>query len=347
MPADIMKKNRTYTKALMLICALASCVITGCCADQQASADISTVSASEKTNSGISDESEEVTASLSDDAEISESTAAVSSSSEEENRVLSSSEESVTTESAPTPLPTETSDDHNAEAADESDETPINAVPVESQHTVAIDPGHQGPGVDMSATEPNGPGSSVMKMKATSGTAGVASGVGEYALNLTISQQLQTELENRGYNVVLTRTSNDEAISNAERAQFANQSGADVYLRIHANGSEDSSTRGALALIGSASNPWVGSLYDDSYRLADDVLNSYCSRTGFANLGIQTTDTMTGINWAQEPVMILEMGFMTNPQEDVTMEDPEFQTSMVTGIADGLDQYFDEEQGTN
>lgn len=287
-------------------------------------------------------------------AEPVESAESVTETSEGSEELLSVSAVSVD-EPSTTPVPTAAAEDTSAandeegaeNTADEEEENTEEADSVEEQKTIAIDPGHQGPGVDMSATEPNGPGSSVMKAKATSGTSGVSTGVGEYELNLNISMQLQTELENRGYNVVLTRTSNDEAISNAERAQLANQSGADVYLRIHANGSEDSSASGALALTSTADNPWVGSFYDESYRLATDVLNAYCEQTGFTNLGIQTTDTMTGINWAQEPVMILEMGFMTNPEEDVTMEDPAFQTKMVTGIANGVDQYFEESQGLN
>ena len=52
--------------------------------------------------------------------------------------------------------------------------------PEEEKPLIAIDPGHQGPGVDMSAQEPNAPGSEVMKMKATSGTSGAYSGIPEY-----------------------------------------------------------------------------------------------------------------------------------------------------------------------
>ena len=83
---------------------------------------------------------------------------------------------------------------------------------------IAIDPGHQGYNVDMSAQEPMGPGSSEMKAKATTGTQGSFTGVPEYELNLNISKQLREELKNRGYEVMLTREDNDTAISNKERA---------------------------------------------------------------------------------------------------------------------------------
>lgn len=320
----------------LLIYILASMVIlAGCGSTGNENVEITALTAkTSESGEEVIAESEGASSASSDRPESVRSASGISESQNE--TVTSDSSSDDPAEASPTP--------ETADASTASENAQLKTTPAGNGHIVAIDPGHQGPNVDMSAPEPNGPGASVMKMKATSGTAGTTTGVGEYELNLNISQQLQQELETRGYQVVLCRTSNDQAISNAERAQLANQSGADVYLRIHANGSTDSSTRGALALIGSQSNPWVGSLYDDSYRLADSVLSSYCSATGLSNLGITTTDTMTGINWAEEPVMILEMGFMTNPDEDVLMEDADFQKNMVTGIANGLDAYFNNEQ---
>ncbi len=214
--------------------------------------------------------------------------------------------------------------------------------PVAKKYLIAIDPGHQSWDVDMSDTEPNGPGSDIMKQKATSGTSGTYSGIPEYALNMDISLMLRDELQNRGYEVLLTRENNDTAISNAERAQMANEAGADIYLRIHANGSESSSAQGALALIPSAQNQYTGELYEPSRSLAESVLEAYCDSTGFENQGLQENDTMTGINWSEVPVMILEMGFMTNEHDDLKMADSDFRKTMVTGIADGVDQYFED-----
>jgi N-acetylmuramoyl-L-alanine amidase len=205
---------------------------------------------------------------------------------------------------------------------------------------ISIDPGHQAPSVDMSASEPNAPGSSEMKRKATGGTQGRYTGVAEYELNLNISKKLRDALQAEGYQVIMTREDNETAISNSERAILANESHADVAIRIHANGSDDEQTNGALAMVGSADNPYVGSLYEDSNRLAQSILDAYCENTGMKNLGVQTTDTMTGINWSQIPVMILEMGFMTNQQDDENMEDETYQEKMVSGIVQGVDAYF-------
>lgn len=210
-------------------------------------------------------------------------------------------------------------------------------------HVVGIDPGHQGSWVDMSEQEPNAPGSSELKAKCTAGTTGRFSGVPEYELNLEISLALRDELERRGYKVSMSREDNDTAISNAERAQKAAREGAEVYVRIHANGSDDSSVSGALAMCQSPQNPYVGELYEESYRLSERILNSYCTKTGFGNLGIQYYDNMTGINWSSVPVTILEMGFMTNEGDDFAMQDSEMQEKMVQGIADGIDSYFEVE----
>lgn len=206
--------------------------------------------------------------------------------------------------------------------------------------TVAIDPGHQGSWVDMSAKEPNAPGSSELKTKATTGTSGRFSGKQEYELNLEVSLLLRDELESRGYEVIMTREDHDTAISNAERALKAYDEGGEIYVRIHANGADDASVGGALAMVPSPSNPYVGALAEDSYLLADCILGAYCEKASFASLGIQYYDNMTGINWSKLPVMILEMGFMTNESDDLRMADPQTQQQMAEGIADGIDDYF-------
>ncbi len=227
----------------------------------------------------------------------------------------------------------------NDEEEDTSEEQNLQNT-ISQNHVVAIDPGHQGPHVDMSDTEPNGPGSTEMKAKATSGTSGTYSGQGEYQLNLDVSLKLQQILENRGYRVIMTRTDNNTAISNAERALLATEEGAEIYVRIHANGSDDHSVQGALSMCPSQDNPYVPQLYEDSLRLSQILLESYCEATNFENRGVQFYDNMTGINWSSVPVTILEMGFMTNEHDDLAMADSQFQQTMAQGIADGIDAYF-------
>lgn len=207
-------------------------------------------------------------------------------------------------------------------------------------HIVGIDPGHQSENIDMSATEPNGPGSSTMKAKASTGTSGSFSGLPEYQLNLNVSLLLRDILEQRGYQVVMTRTDNDTAISNKERAELVASKGAEICVRIHANGDDSSGVSGALTMCPSQQSPYVSSLYDSSNRLSRCIIDSYCAATGFQNRGIIYTDSMTGINWSTIPVTIVEMGFMTNQNDDLKMADSSFQQTMAEGIANGVDAYF-------
>lgn len=204
---------------------------------------------------------------------------------------------------------------------------------------VAIDPGHQAHG--NSEQEPIGPGASQTKAKVASGTTGRTTGVPEYQLNLDVSLKLRDELKVRGYEVYMIREDNDVNISNAERAQAAAGSGADILIRIHANGSENTSVAGALTMAPSGSNPFLdGELVARCQKLSEIIISSFCEATGANSQGVYQTDEMSGLNWCTIPATIVEMGYMTNPDEDIRMQTEEYQNQMVQGIANGIDEYF-------
>ncbi len=203
---------------------------------------------------------------------------------------------------------------------------------------VVLDPGHSG--VVAGGYEALGPGSAQLKEKDTSGTQGVATGVEEYKLTLDIGLQLRTLLRKRGFKVIMTRTNSNVALSCIARAKKANAAKADAYIRIHANGSDDSGASGAMTICTTRNSPYISSMYKKNYALSKAVLNAYVASTGCRKEYIWETDSMTGNNWSKVPTTLIEMGYMSNPSEDRRMQQSSYQKKMVWGIAKGIEDYL-------
>lgn len=203
---------------------------------------------------------------------------------------------------------------------------------------ICIDAGHQAtPNTD---TEPVGPGAEDKKAKVSAGNTGVTTGTEEYELNLEVALKLQSALEARGYTVKMIRTSNDVDISNAARAELANSDKADAFIRIHASGSTDTNASGVMTVCQTKDNPYNADIYDSCKRLSADVLSGMAAATGANSEGVWETDSMSGINWCKVPVTIVEIGYMTNSEEDQKLVTSDYQNLLAKGIADGIDAYF-------
>ena len=222
-------------------------------------------------------------------------------------------------------------------ATTESKEQTLDAS-ITPKKIVALDPGHSAKMTG--GTEPIGPGSSVKKAKDATGTRGVSSGQMEYELTMKLARKMKPLLEDKGYQVVLTRSNNKKAISCVERAKVANKAGADIFIRIHADGINNASVSGASALYPSSRNPYVGKLSSKSKKLSSCVLNAMCKKTGAKNRGLVARDDLSGSNWAKMPVTLIEVGFMTNPEEDKKLAQNSYQDKLAKGMVQGIEAYF-------
>ena len=209
--------------------------------------------------------------------------------------------------------------------------------------TIVIDAGHQAKGNN--EKEPIGPGASETKAKVTDGATGVSTGQKESELNLKVSQMLEQELTKKGYNVIMTRTEENVNMSNSERAQIANNANATAFIRIHANSADSSSAKGALTMCQTSQNKYNGNLADKSYSLSKSIVNNVAKATGTQNRGVTRTDDMSGINWCKVPVTIVEMGFLSNSDEDKLLADENYQKKIVNGIINGLEEYLNNYSG--
>lgn len=198
---------------------------------------------------------------------------------------------------------------------------------------IGIDPGHQAR--QNSEHEAVAPGSSETKMKVSSGTWGVASRKAEYEVNLEASLMLRDALEALGCEVYMTRETHDVNISNQERAIMMNEIGVDLVLRIHCNGSSKSKSNGIGLFV-----TRTGSVAEASYAAAEALLPAMTAATGANADGIFRRDTYTGMNWSTVPIILVEMGYMSNPEEDMKLVDPSYQQLLVEGMVSGICAYF-------
>jgi N-acetylmuramoyl-L-alanine amidase len=204
---------------------------------------------------------------------------------------------------------------------------------------VVIDPGH-----DLRAnpdTEPIGPGSSTRKIKDGGGTSGVVSGLREAELNLRVGLRLRDLLRRAGVRSIMTRTRTaGTSMGNVARARIANRAGAALFVRIHADGSSDRTARGTHTLYPALRRGWTDDVYADSKRAAQVVQRDLRAALGFPDRGLQERSDFTGFNWADVPVILVEMGFMTNPTEDRLLATAEYQRRAALGLCRGTLRYL-------
>lgn len=195
---------------------------------------------------------------------------------------------------------------------------------------ICLDPGHGTPPSIGREREPIGPGSRVTKVKDGGGAPG------ETEVVLAIANRTRTLLLGRGYRVAMTRTGPTFRGGNIERARFCNRRGAALMLRIHADGSSDAARRGASTLVPARRRGWTDDVYGSSRRAARSIQRSLVGATGARDLGLVERSDLTGFNWADVPVVLVETGFMTNPTEGRLLRSSGYQWRVARGLAAGV-----------
>ena len=197
---------------------------------------------------------------------------------------------------------------------------------------IAIDPGHQAK-ANMSQ-EPVGPGASERKPKVAGGTSGVVSKTAESKVVLDIGLQLRDALERQGATVVMTRTKQDVDVPNSKRAAIANEAHADLFIRLHCDGANGSQAHGISMLV-PAKNKWTEPIVASSKKAGECVQKAVIAATGAKNNGVVSRGDLSGFNYCKVPSILIEMGFMTNKEEDKKLNSAAYQAKLVQGLTQG------------
>lgn len=198
---------------------------------------------------------------------------------------------------------------------------------------VVIDPGH----ANRSNTEKEAlaPGSNEMKIKDGGGAVGVSTRTPEYAINMKVALKLKEILEKDGLTVVMTKSENSVSIGNVDRANVGNSANANLVIRIHCDSADNSTIKGASMLIPSNSGATEG-IYEESKRCGEVVLNNLVEGVRMKSRGIIERKDLTGFNWSKVPVILVEMGFLSNKEEDKLLSSESYQQKLAAALGKGI-----------
>ena len=201
--------------------------------------------------------------------------------------------------------------------------------------TIVIDPGHS-IGRHLTKKVPDGRGGS--KACNTSGTA-TNSGYPEHTANWKVALILQTELQEKGATVHLTKKDDHaDKVCVDRRGQIPNEKHADAFLSIHANGSQSSAPHGFFVMV---SNPPLNSAQGEPSRKLARAVSEGLRGAGltpstiFGANPVPRSDLAT-LNFAKVPAVMVELGEMRNPQDAQRLSSPQGQQQYASGLAKGL-----------
>jgi len=174
-------------------------------------------------------------------------------------------------------------------------------------------------------------------------------GISEKSLTLAIQSRVKAKLESEGYQVVTTRTS-DTYVDLTDRSRAANASESDIFVSIHINASGSSDVQGIETYyyqpfaeypsrINAAyhANPTRLSMSD---TLANAIQSSLINATGAQNQGVKRR-TFAVLRETTAPAVLLELGFLSNPQEAARLNSSAYQETLANAIVAGIKSYYE------
>lgn len=166
-----------------------------------------------------------------------------------------------------------------------------------------------------------------------------ANKVREKDLVLDLSLKIQNGLEQKGYNVIMVRDT-DVFVGLYDRAKVANESFADIFVSIHANAATNKSANGVEVLYAPASgNP---NKIDNQHPLAKAILDELLRATGANSRGTISRPNLVVLRETKMPASLVEVGFLSNAEEEKLITNKDYQDKIVSGIIKGIEKYFDE-----
>ena len=174
-------------------------------------------------------------------------------------------------------------------------------------------------------------------------------GISEKSLTLAIQSRVKAKLEAEGYQVVTTRTS-DTYVDLTDRSRAANASESDIFVSIHINASGSSAAQGIETYYYQPyaeypsrinatyhANPTRLSMSD---TLANAIQSSLINATGAQNQGVKR-QTFAVLRETTAPAVLLELGFLSNPQEAARLNTSAYQETLANAIVAGIKSYYE------
>ncbi|NFC74758.1 N-acetylmuramoyl-L-alanine amidase [Clostridium botulinum] len=198
---------------------------------------------------------------------------------------------------------------------------------------IVIDPGHGSKSnLELERVSPD---SEEKKIKDGGGAEGVNSKTPEYLISMDVASKLKETLQKEGYTVIMTKNKHSESLGNIERAEVGNKNNANLVIRIHADSADLEDAKGASILVPSKKG-YASEINELSKKYGDILLREMVASANMNNRGVIEREDMTGFNWSKVPVVLVEMGFLSNAEEDKLLNTEEYRIKIVQGLTKGI-----------